>query len=169
MSGFISQAIRNFQSLGKHFHVPRPSQACTPWPEGGGRPAALSGQWLRRSGHRGQPEPGRRASSGRTLGGARRAHSGTGPAAPPLLRPRFRSRSRPSAHAPRYLQPAVTVKPTHPHRPPPLSPVPRRRTASYTTAGGLRLPTRPRAQLERAQKVRLPRPGALALLCWLRM
>lgn len=82
-TGFVPQATRYFQSLGKHFHGPHPRQACTPWPEGGGRSSALSGLWLRRSGHRRWPEPGCRARSGRTLGGARRSHSGTGPAAVP--------------------------------------------------------------------------------------
>lgn len=70
----------------------------------------------------------------------------------PASPPRRCSRPRPSSAPPETLQPAVTVKPAYPPRSPPPSPAPRRRTASYTTTGGLRLPTRPRAPLERAQK-----------------
>lgn len=156
---FVTQATRNFQSLEKHFHVPYPRQACTPWPEGGGRSAALGtvASEVRppqpaRAGTQSQlrPNPGRRAESA----------IGNQPhrlAAAPVPAPR----SRPTSQAP--LQPAVTAKPAHPPRPPPPSPAPGRRKASYTTTGGLRLPTRPRAPLERAQKVRLPRSAALAL------
>lgn len=159
VTGFVVQATRNFQSLGetriqgKHAHPGLQEAAGSPpsRDRGSGGPATAAGP--SRDAEPAQAEPW----------AARGEHPGTSLTASPLLRSRPRAPApRPTPQAP--LQPAVTAKPAHPPRPPPPSPAPGRRTASYTAAGGLRLPTRPRAPLERAQKVRLPRPAALALL-----